>query len=158
MTHPTSPPTRAFSLEHTMFYIWQFFTKQVIARFFKAAGWQFQIPGFGKALHLGLDGASANFPTEKLAQCRPRQGAALPERSLHMKDLFAAVVLTAAAAAIGIFAGTASASQALQPPSAAEIEAESTWVRRDLAAAQVCCGSAWEMQGAVLNCFKEFKE
>lgn len=73
-----------------------------------------------------------------------------------MKYLLSAVALTAAAAVIGI----ASANQAHQPPqqpSAAEIEAERAQVRRAKAAAQVCGGSAWEMQGAVLTCHKEVK-
>ena len=73
-----------------------------------------------------------------------------------MKYLLSAVALTAAAAVIGI----ASANQAHQPPqqpSAAEIEAERAQVRRAKAAAQVCGGSAWEMQGAVLTCHKEIK-
>ena len=74
-----------------------------------------------------------------------------------MKYLLSAAALSAAAAAIGIFAGTASADQAPQQPSAAEIEAERAQVRRAKAAAQVCGGSAWEMQGAVLTCHKEVK-
>lgn len=75
-----------------------------------------------------------------------------------MKYILSAAALTAAAAAIGIFAGTASADAAPQQPSAAEIEAERAQVRRNLAAAQVCGGSAWEMQGAVLTCHKEIKQ
>ena len=72
-----------------------------------------------------------------------------------MKYLLSAAALTAAAAAIGIFAGTASADAAPQPPSAASIEAERAQVRRNLAAAQVCGGSAWAMENNVLTCFKE---
>ena len=72
-----------------------------------------------------------------------------------MKYLLSAAALTAAAAAIGIFAGTASADQPPQQPSAAEIEAERAQVRRAKAAAQVCGGSAWTMENNVLTCFKE---
>ena len=75
-----------------------------------------------------------------------------------MKYLLSAAALTAAAAAIGIFAGTASADQAPKQPSAASIEAERAQVRRNLAAAQVCGGSAWEMQGAVLTCYREIEQ
>ncbi len=71
-----------------------------------------------------------------------------------MKYLLSAVALTAAAAVIGI----ASANQAHQQPSIEEIEAERAQVRRAKAAAQVCGGSAWEMQGAVLTCHKEIKQ
>ena len=70
-----------------------------------------------------------------------------------MKYLLSAVALTAAAAVIGI----ASANQAHQQPSAAEIEAERAQVRRQLAAAQVCGGSAYTLEGAVLTCHKEVK-
>lgn len=72
-----------------------------------------------------------------------------------MKYLLSAAALSAAAAVIGIFAGTASADVAPQQPSAAEIEAKRAQVRRNIAAAQVCGGSAWEMQGAVLTCYRE---
>ncbi len=72
-----------------------------------------------------------------------------------MRYILSAAALTAAAAAIGIFAGTASADAAPQQPSAAEIEAERAQVRRNLAAAQVCGGSAYTLEGAVLTCFKE---
>ena len=75
-----------------------------------------------------------------------------------MKYLLSAAALTAAAAAIGIFAGTASADQPPQPPSIEEIEAKRAQVRRNIAAAQVCGGSAWEMQGAVLTCHKEIEK
>ena len=74
-----------------------------------------------------------------------------------MKYLLSAAALTAAAAVIGI----ASANQAHQPPqqpSAAEIKAERAQVRRNIAAAQVCGGSAWEMHGAVLTCHKEIEQ
>lgn len=73
-----------------------------------------------------------------------------------MKYILSAAALTAAAAAIGIFAGTASADQPpQQQPSAEAIEAKRAQARRNIAAAQICGGSAWEMQGAVLTCFKE---
>lgn len=75
-----------------------------------------------------------------------------------MKYLLSAVALTAAAAVIGIFAGTASADQAPQQPSAAEIEAERAQVRRAKAAAQVCGGSAWTLENNVLTCHKEIKQ
>ena len=75
-----------------------------------------------------------------------------------MKYILSAAALTAAAAVIGIFAGTASADQPPQQPSAAEIEAKRAQARRNLAAAQVCGGSAWEMQGAVLTCHKEIEQ
>ena len=75
-----------------------------------------------------------------------------------MKYLLSAAALSAAAAAIGIFAGTASADQAPKQPSAAEIEAERAMARRAKAAAQVCGGSAWEMHGAVLTCHKEIEQ
>lgn len=71
-----------------------------------------------------------------------------------MKYLLSAAALTAAAAVIGI----ASADQAHkppQPPSIAEIEAERAQVRRNLAAAQVCGGSAWTLENNELTCFKE---
>ena len=74
-----------------------------------------------------------------------------------MKYILSAAALTAAAAVIGI----ASANQVHQPPqqpSAAEIKAERAQVRRNLAAAQVCGGSAWEMHGAVLTCHKEIEQ
>ena len=74
-----------------------------------------------------------------------------------MKYLLSAAALTAAAAVIGI----ASANQAHQPPqqpSAAEIEAERAQVRRQLAAAQVCGGSAYTLEGAVLTCHKEIEQ
>ena len=74
-----------------------------------------------------------------------------------MKYLLSAAALSAAAAAIGIFAGTASADQAPQQPSAAEIEAERALARRAKAAAQVCGGSAYTLEGAVLTCHKEVK-
>lgn len=76
-----------------------------------------------------------------------------------MKYLLSAAALTAAAAVIGI----ASADQAHQPPqqpqqpSAASIESERAQVRRQLAAAQVCGGSAYTLEGAVLTCHKEVK-
>ena len=75
-----------------------------------------------------------------------------------MKYLLSAAALTAAAAAIGIFAGTASADLAHKPPTFDAIEAKRAQVRRNLAAAQVCGGSAWEMQGAVLTCHKEIEQ
>ena len=75
-----------------------------------------------------------------------------------MKYLLSAAALTAAAAVIGIFAGTASADQAPKQPSAAEIEAERAQVRRQLAAAQVCGGSAYTLEGAVLTCHKEIEQ
>lgn len=71
-----------------------------------------------------------------------------------MKYLLSAAALTAAAAVIGI----ASANQAHQPqqqPSAAEIKAERALARRNLAAAQVCGGSAWTLENNELTCFKE---
>ena len=74
-----------------------------------------------------------------------------------MKYLLSAAALTAAAAVIGI----ASANQAHQPPqqpSAQAIESKRAQVRRNLAAAQVCGGSAWEMHGAVLTCHKEIEQ
>lgn len=71
-----------------------------------------------------------------------------------MKYLLSAAALSAAAAVIGI----ASANQAHQPPSIEEIEAERAQARRNLAAAQVCGGSAWEMHGAVLTCHKEIEK
>ena len=74
-----------------------------------------------------------------------------------MKYLLSAAALTAAAAVIGI-ASADQAHQQPQQPSAAEIEAERAQVRRNLAAAQVCGGSAWEMQGAVLTCHKEIEQ
>ena len=76
-----------------------------------------------------------------------------------MKYILSAAALTAAAAAIGIFAGTAIADQPpQQQPSAEAIEAKRAQVRRNIAAAQVCGGSAWEMHGAVLTCHKEIKQ
>lgn len=72
-----------------------------------------------------------------------------------MKYLLSAAALTAAAAAIGIFAGTASADQAPKQPSAAEIEAERALARRAKAAAQACGGSAWTLENNELTCFKE---
>lgn len=74
-----------------------------------------------------------------------------------MKYLLSAAALTAAAAVIGIFAGTASADQPPQQPSAAEIDAERAMARRAKAAAQVCGGSAWTMENNVLTCHKEIK-
>lgn len=74
-----------------------------------------------------------------------------------MKYLIGAVALTAAAAAIGLVAGTASADPAHKPPSYDAIEAERAQVRRQLAAAQVCGGSAYTLEGAVLTCHKEVK-
>lgn len=71
-----------------------------------------------------------------------------------MKYLLSAAALTAAAAVIGI-ASANQAHQPPQPPSIEEIKAERALARRNIAAAQVCGGSAWEMQGAVLTCFKE---
>lgn len=74
-----------------------------------------------------------------------------------MKYLLGAAALTAAAAVIGI----ASANKARQPqqhPSAAEIKAERALVRRQLAAAQVCSGSAWTMENNVLTCHKEIEK
>ena len=74
-----------------------------------------------------------------------------------MKYLLSAAALTAAAAVIGI----ASADQAHQPyqqPSAAEIEAERAQVRRQLAAAQVCGGSAWTLENNVLTCYREVEQ
>ena len=72
-----------------------------------------------------------------------------------MKYLLSAAALSAAAAAIGIFAGTASADLAHKPPTFDAIEAERAQVRRAKAAAQVCGGSAWTMENNVLTCFKE---
>lgn len=72
-----------------------------------------------------------------------------------MKYLIGAVALTAAAAAIGLAAGTASTDLAHKLPSYDAIEAERAQVRRQLAAAQVCGGSAWTMENNVLTCFKE---
>lgn len=71
-----------------------------------------------------------------------------------MKYLLSAAALTAAAAVIGI-ASANQAHQPPQPPSIEEIEAERAQVRRNLAAAQVCGGSAWAMENNVLTCFKE---
>lgn len=77
-----------------------------------------------------------------------------------MKYLLSAAALSAAAAVIGI----ASANQAHQPqqpqqqPSAAEIEAERAQVRRNLAAAQACGGSAWTLENNVLTCYKEIEQ
>ena len=71
-----------------------------------------------------------------------------------MKYLLSAAALTAAAAVIGI----ASADQAHQPhqqPSAAAIDAKRAQVRRNIAAAQVCGGSAWTMENNVLTCYRE---
>ena len=76
-----------------------------------------------------------------------------------MKYLLSAAALTAAAAAIGIFAGTASADQPpQQQPSAAAIEAKRAQVRRAKAAAQVCGGSAWTLENSVLTCHKEIEQ
>lgn len=72
-----------------------------------------------------------------------------------MKYLLSAAALSAAAAAIGIFAGTASADQAPKQPSAAEIEAKRALARRAKAAAQACGGSAWTLENNELTCFKE---
>lgn len=72
-----------------------------------------------------------------------------------MKYLIGAVALTVAAAAIGLVAGTASADLAHKPPTFDAIKAERAQVRRQLAAAQVCGGSAYTLEGAVLTCFKE---
>lgn len=73
-----------------------------------------------------------------------------------MKYILSAAALTAAAAAIGIFAGTASADQPpQQQPSAEAIEAKRAQARRNLAAAQVCGGSAWTMENNVLTCYRE---
>ena len=75
-----------------------------------------------------------------------------------MKYLLSAAALTAAAAAIGIFAGTASADQPPQPTSIEEIEAERAMARRAKAAAQVCGGSAWTLENSVLTCHKEIEQ
>jgi hypothetical protein len=75
-----------------------------------------------------------------------------------MKYLLSAAALTAAAAVIGIFAGTASADQAPKQPSAEAIEAKRAQARRNLAAAQVCGGSAWTMENNVLTCHKEIEQ
>ena len=75
-----------------------------------------------------------------------------------MKYLLSAAALTAAAAVIGIFAGTASADQPPQQPSAAEIEAERAQARRAKAAAQACGGSAWTLENNVLTCYREAKQ
>ena len=75
-----------------------------------------------------------------------------------MKYLLSAAALTAAAAVIGIFAGTASADQAPKQPSAEAIEAERALARRAKAAAQVCGGSAWTMENNVLTCHKEIEK
>lgn len=74
-----------------------------------------------------------------------------------MKYLIGAVIVTTAAAAIGLVAGTASADLAHKPPSYDAIEAERKQVRRQLAASQVCGGSAYTLEGAVLTCHKEVK-
>ena len=74
-----------------------------------------------------------------------------------MKYLLSAAALTAAAAVIGI----ASANQTHQPPqqpSAEEIDAKRAQVRRNLAAAQVCGGSAWTMENSVLTCYREIEQ
>lgn len=72
-----------------------------------------------------------------------------------MKYLISAAALAAAAVAIGLAAGTASADLAHKPQSYDAIKAERAQVRRQLAAAQVCGGSAYTLEGAVLTCFKE---
>ena len=74
-----------------------------------------------------------------------------------MKYLIGAVALTVAAAAIGLVAGTASADLAHKPPSFDAIEAERAQVRRQLAAAQVCGGSAFNLENNVLTCYREVK-
>ena len=76
-----------------------------------------------------------------------------------MKYLLSAAALTAAAAVIGIFAGSASADVApQQQPSAAEIESKRAQVRRNISAAQVCGGSAWTLENSVLTCHKEIEQ
>ena len=74
-----------------------------------------------------------------------------------MKYLIGAVIVTTAAAAIGLVAGTASADLAHKPPTFDAIEAERAHLRRQIAAAQVCGGSAYTLEGAVLTCHKEVK-
>ncbi len=75
-----------------------------------------------------------------------------------MKYLIGAVALTAAAAAIGLVAGTASADLAHKPPTFDAIEAERAQVRRAKAAAQVCGGSAWTLENNVLTCYREVEQ
>ena len=72
-----------------------------------------------------------------------------------MKYLISAAALAAAAAAIGLAAGTASADLAHKPPTFDAIEAERAQVRRQLAASKVCGGSAFTLENNVLTCFKE---
>ena len=75
-----------------------------------------------------------------------------------MKYILSAAALTAAAAVIGIFAGTASADQPPQQPSAEAIEAKRAQARRAKAAAQVCGGSAWTLENNVLTCYREVEQ
>ena len=72
-------------------------------------------------------------------------------------EIIGAVALTVAAAAIGLVAGTASADLTHKHPTFDALKDERAQVRRQLAASQVCGGSAFTLENNVLTCYREVK-